>query len=290
MKKVVLGRTGIEVSGLGIGTGTALPSGHCAQASMGEDELAGLLVFAFDRGITLWDTAFQYGTYPHIKRALTQVRRSDVVITTKFATPDERDILKNFDITLRDLDTDYIDVCLLHGVRTESELKKRAGALEALVRLKEKGKVRAVGLSSHGLGALKAVAGMEGIEAVWARVNFAGLCMDEREPGLYESLASVPWLRRVARLLPNRMRSAVRPDPGSKPISADDRFEVEKILGEIHAGQKGVVGMKVLAEGRLGADAARAVEYVRDLPFVDSIIVGMTTKTEIEENCRLFER
>ncbi len=169
-------------------------------------------------------------------------------------------------------------------------MKKKAGALEALLGLKKKGKVRAVGLSSHGLGALKAVLGMQEIEVVWARVNFAGLCMDTKEPGLHESLASIPWLRKAAGLLPKKMRSAVRPDPGSQPISADDRKEVESTLEEIHARTKGVVGMKVLAEGRLGAVAGRAVEYARDLPFVDSIIVGMTNRTELENNCRLFER
>ena len=45
--------------------------------------------------------------------------------------------------------------------------------------------------------------------------------------------------------------------------------------------------MKVLAEGHLGYDAKKAVEYVRDLPFVDSFIIGMMNKKEIEENCRI---
>ena len=51
MKRVELGKTGIMVSRLGIGTGTGLPSGHCVQALMDKDELARLLLYALDRGI-----------------------------------------------------------------------------------------------------------------------------------------------------------------------------------------------------------------------------------------------
>lgn len=145
MRKVKLGKTGIEVSRLGIGTGTGLPSGHCAQALMDKNELSRLLLYALDCGINFWDTAFQYNTYPHIREALKQVSRKDVVLATKLTTADEKETIRDFNITLKDLSTDYIDVCLLHGVRTNTELQARYGALSAMVKLKEEGKVRAVG-------------------------------------------------------------------------------------------------------------------------------------------------
>ena len=44
--------------------------------------------------------------------------------------------------------------------------------------------------------------------------------------------------------------------------------------------------MKVLAEGQLKDDAQRSVRYVRDLPYVDSFIIGMLNKDEIVENCK----
>ncbi len=286
MERVRLGRTGIEVSKLGIGTGTAHPSGHCAQALMGREELARLLVYAFDNGIDFWDTAVQYETHSHIREALKQVKRSDVVIATKLITSHKKDTIRDFNISLKELNVDYVDVCLAHGVRTERELKKRFGALDTLLELKRQGKVRAVGLSSHGLSALKAVAKIDEIDLVWARINCAGLCMDTASLGIYDQLASVSWLKKSAKLLlPKRIISAVRSEPGSQRVSVNDRKEAEDTLGIIHAQSKGVVGMKVLAEGQLGNEARRAVEYVRELPFVDSFIVGMLNKDEIKENC-----
>ncbi|NOZ25970.1 MAG: aldo/keto reductase [Nitrospirae bacterium] len=287
MERVRLGNTDIEVSRLGIGTGTAHPSGHCAQALMSTGELAGLLLFAFDRGINFWDTAVQYGTHPHVREALRGVRRSDVVISTKLTTSGTKDTLREFNSALKELGVDYIDVCLLHAVRTEHELKTRAGALYTLLELKEQGRIRAVGMSSHGLGALKAVTAVSGIDAVWVRINLAGLNMDAGSLGIYDRLAALPWVRRAAASLPRRVQAALRPDPASLLVSEDDRREVEETVRRIHAMSKGVVGMKVIAEGQLRMQARKAVEYVRDLPFVDSLVIGMLTEREIEENCRI---
>lgn len=287
MKRVKLGRTGIEVSKLGMGTGTAHPSGHPAQALMDKEELAGLLVFAFERGINFWDTASQYGTYPHIKEALKQVKRSDVVIATKLITSNKKDTIRDFNASLKELNVDYLDVCLLHGVRTEHELKSRFNALDTLREFKKEGKVRAVGLSSHGLSALKVVSEIPEIDLLWVRINFSGLCMDSCRLGLYDQLASIPWVKKSAKLLlPKRIRSIVRTKSESQLIPMDDRKGVEDTLRMIHSQSKGVVGMKVLAEGQLRDDAQKAVRYVRELPFVDSFIIGMLNKDEIEENCK----
>ncbi len=287
MKKVELGKTGVEVSRLGIGTGTGLPSGHCAQALMGTNEFASLLLYSLDRGINHWDTAFQYNTYTHISEALKQVRRTDVVLTTKFSAAYEQEVIRDFHTTMKDLDTDYIDVCLLHGVRTDAELQTRSGALDAMVRLKQEGKVRAIGLSSHGQGALKSVLEIPELDLVWARINYAGLNMDSECLGMYDQMASVYWLKKCFKLLPERVKSLIRPKTRMQPIPEDARNEVEETLQKIHSQSKGIVGMTVLAEGMLRDDAEKAVKYVNSLPFVDSFIIGMLSKEEIDENCRI---
>jgi len=287
MKKVELGKTGIEVSRLGIGTGTGLPFGHCAQALMDTNELARLLLYSLDCGINHWDTAFQYNTYPHIKKALQQIKRTDVVLTTKFSAAHENETIRDFNITLKDLNIDYVDVCLLHGVRTNTELQMRSGALNAMVKLKKEGKVRAIGLSSHGLSALKSVLEMPELDLVWARINYAGLNMDSECLGMYDQMASVYWLKKCYKLLPERVKLLIRPKASSEPIPEDARNEVEKTLQKIHSQSKGIVGMKVLAEGMLRDDAEKAVKYVNSLPFVDSFIIGMLNKEEIDENCRI---
>lgn len=287
MKKVELAKTGIEVSRLGIGTGTGLPSGHCAQALMDTNELARLLLYSLDCGINHWDTAFQYNTYPHIKEALKQIRRTDVVLTTKFSAAHEKEIIRDFNITLKDLNVDYVDVCLLHGVRTNTELQMRSGALNAMVKLKKEGKVRAIGLSSHGQSALKSVLEIPELDLVWARINYAGLNMDSECLGMYDQMASVYWLKKCYKLLPERVKSIIRPKARLQPISEDARNAVEATLQKIHSQSKGIVGMKVLAEGMLRDDAEKAVKYVNSLPFVDSFIIGMLNKGEIDENCRI---
>ncbi len=288
MKKVELGKTGIEVSRLGIGTGTGLPSGRCAQALMETNELSRLLLYSLDCGINHWDTAFQYNTYPHIKKALQQISRSDVVLTTKFSAAHEKETIRDFSITLKDLNVDYIDVCLLHGVRTNTELKMRSGAVDAMVKLKKEGKVRAIGLSSHGQSALKSVLEIPELDLVWARINYAGLNMDSECLGMYDQMASVYWLKKCYKLLPERVKLLIRPKRAHlQPIPEDARNEVEETLQKIHSQSKGIVGMKVLAEGMLRDDAEKAVKYVDSLHFVDAFIIGMLNKEEIDENCRI---
>jgi predicted aldo/keto reductase-like oxidoreductase len=287
MQKIKLGKTNIEVSKLGIGTGTAHPSGRNTQALMDRKELADLLIYAFDQGINFWDTAITYETHLHLREALRHIRRSDVVITTKLNTTYKKETERDFEISLKELAVDYIDVCLVHGVRTESELKKRRGALDLMLELKEKGVIRAVGISSHGLSALRAVAKIPEIDVVWVRVNYARLCMDTHELGLYDRLASISWLKKVVKkIIPPRLISVVRPHPESTLISEHEQKEVEDILKVIHSQSKGIVGMKVLAEGRLRHEAQKAVKYVNSLPYIDSFIIGMLNKKEIEENCK----
>ncbi len=287
MKRVVLGKTGIKVSRLGIGTGTGLPSGHCAQALMDAKELAGLLLYSLDRGINHWDTAFQYNTYSHIKEALKQVKRTELVLTTKFSAAHEKETIRDFNTTLKDLNVDYVDVCLLHGVRTNTELQMRSGALNAMVKLKKEGKVRAIGLSSHGQSALKSVLEMPELDLVWARINYAGLNMDSECLGMYDQMASVYWLKKCVKLLPDRVLRLIRPKGNMQPISVDAQKEVTDTLKNIHSQSKGIVGMKVLAEGMLRDDAEKAIKYVNSLSFVDSFIIGMLNKEEINENCRI---
>jgi len=288
METVKLGRTGIQVSKLGIGTGTAHPSGHFAQSLMSERDLAELLLFAFHKGITFWDTAFQYRTYPHIRQALKHINRPDIILTTKVVTCNEKDTLHDFHISLQDLNVDYIDICLLHGVRTRGEFLKRSGAFDALLKLRQEGKIRAVGVSSHGLSALQSVLHIQEIDVVWARINYAGIYMDTRKLPLYDRLATVPCLKQCVKLLPGTIKKSISQAPEKQFLSKNERLLVKDTLTKIHAQSKGVVGMKVLVEGHLTKDLRKSIEYVKNLSFVDAFIMGMMNKKEIEENCNIM--
>jgi len=288
MENVKLGRTGIQVSQLGIGTGTAHPSGYFAQSLMGEKDLAELLVFAFHKGITFWDTAFQYRTYPHIRQALKHITRPDIILTTKVVTCNEKDTRRDFHISLQELDVEYIDICLLHGVRTEREFLRRSGAFGALLKLKQEGKVRAVGVSTHGLSALQSVLSIQEIDVVLARINYAGIYMDTGKLPLYDRLASVPCLKHCVKLLPATIKKGISQAPEKQILSEHERLLVEDTLTKIHAQSKGVVGMKVLVEGYLSNHLRKAIGYVKSLSFVDAFIIGMMNKKEIEMNCNIM--
>jgi len=284
-----LGRTGIQVSILGFGTGTAHPMGGCAQARMDKKELADLLLFAYEQGINFWDTAHQYGTYPHIREALRQVGRSGIILSTKLTTSGRKDTLRDFHYTLKALGIEYIDICLVHGVRTEGEFNRRYEALETMLELRDQGKIRAVGISSHGIGALKAVARTPEVELLWARINHAGLCMDTSRLCLYERLASLNLVRRFAKVvLPKRVISMARPRPESQRIEDHEYSTVIEILEEIHSRSKGIVGMKVLAEGRLCDQVRDAIGFVASRPFIDAMVIGMVSRDEVIANSRII--
>jgi predicted aldo/keto reductase-like oxidoreductase len=87
-------------------------------------------------------------------------------------------VTRDIERFLRELDTDVLDIVLLHYMTRPDWPRHHAGMMEALSRAKEQGKVRAVGVSCHGLGALRAAAQTDWVEVVLVRINLAGVNMD----------------------------------------------------------------------------------------------------------------
>src|SRR5690554_4799580 len=114
MQRAVLGATGIEVSKLCFGTGTSGWNGRSNQSALGVRGLADLLHYVYDLGVTFWDTADQYGTHAHVKEALKRIERSRVVIASKTCAEDAATAQSDIERFLREMDTDYIDIVLLH--------------------------------------------------------------------------------------------------------------------------------------------------------------------------------
>ena len=173
-----LGRTGVTVSRLGIGTGTNGWAKRSDQTALGVGGLADLLVEAHRLGVTFWDAADQYGSHPHVAAALQRVPRDEVVLTTKTTSKRERQVARDVDRYLKELDTDVLDLVLLHGLTDRSYPTKYAGPMAALTRAKEAGKVRAVGFSCHGLGALQSAVSDGWSDVVFVRINYGGARMD----------------------------------------------------------------------------------------------------------------
>src|SRR5262249_59633905 len=108
---------------------------------------------AVDLGMPLFDTAEVYGTEGIVGKALAAVPRDRVVIATKKLppSPDHPDpvaeLKQGLEQSLRRLRTDYVDIYFLHGVRSEQYRFAYDVLAPALSRLREQGKIRAVGIT-----------------------------------------------------------------------------------------------------------------------------------------------
>ncbi len=178
MEYVAFGNTGLTVSRLAIGTGTHGFGGRSEQSAIGVDALAPLLHVAYERGVTFWDAADGYGTHPHLSRAMRLVPRDKGVIATKPMSRSGPQVTRDVERFLRELRTDVLDIVLLHYLTQPDWERSHRGAMEALSRAKEQGKVRAVGVSCHDLGALRHAAGSDWVDVVLVRINSAGTNMD----------------------------------------------------------------------------------------------------------------
>ncbi len=176
---VTLGRTGIQVSRLAQGTGTnGFGKASNQTRKLGLTGFAELLRAGVDQGIRFWDLADQYGTHPHAKEALKTVARDKVVLLTKTHARTEKEMRADLDRFRSELGVDHLDVVLLHCMMSADWPKERAGAMAVLAEAKQKGIVRAHGVSCHDFGALKAAAASEWVEVDLARLNPAGIAMD----------------------------------------------------------------------------------------------------------------
>lgn len=175
---VTLGSTGIQTSRLAMGTGTNGWFHHSHQTSLGLKGLSELLLHGYDQGLRFIDAADQYGSHPHVAEALKHVPRDKVIVLTKTRARDAEGARKHLDRFRRELGTDYIDICLMHCV-TEGDWSERfKGVMDVLSEAKEKGTIRAHGISCHSIEALRAAAKSPWVEVDLARINPAGIRMD----------------------------------------------------------------------------------------------------------------
>jgi len=246
---VTLGRTGIQTTRLACGTGTIGYNHSSNQAKLGIQGLADLLWAGYDQGLRFIDCADSYGTHPHVAEALKRIPREKVTILTKSWKRDAKGVREDLDRFRKELGTDHLDIVLMHCL-TESDWPKRfQGAMDVLSEAREKGIIRAHGVSCHSIGALRAAAATPWVQVDLARLNPIGAHMDA-DP---ETVVSVLW----------QMRAAGKGIIGMKILGQGDmRRRVDEAL-------KYALSTKVLDAFTIGAESrAEQADLIRRISAV----------------------
>jgi aryl-alcohol dehydrogenase-like predicted oxidoreductase len=142
----VLGSTGVQVTILGLGgEGVLRTFGY-------EREAQAMVAAALEEGITYFESARAYsGSEAYLGKAL-KGRRQDIFLTSKSHGRSREEAEGHLALTLRNLQTDYLDLWQVHDVRTTHDLKALTGpggALEVFRWAKEEGYARFIGVTGH---------------------------------------------------------------------------------------------------------------------------------------------
>ena len=254
---VELGRSGIKVTRLAFGTGTF---GGRVQRELGQEQFTRLVRHAYDRGIRFFETADNYRGMPvMLGEALKGLPRDSYRLMTKIRLSDAGNFQAAFDRFRRELQTEYIDILLLHCVRRESWPEDFARLRDEMSEAKVKKVLLAHGASCHGLLPLRRFPGNQWLDVALLRVNHDGTRMDNLE--------------------------------GTEDGRGDVNEVVERIAA-VHRQGTGVIGMKIIGEGAFKSPEQRdaSIRFVAKLGTVDSITIGYKSPEEIDEAIERLNR
>jgi 1-deoxyxylulose-5-phosphate synthase len=245
--KVKLGKTGLMVPRLALGTGTHGGNQSSDFTRMGTESFLKLARHALEKGVSFYDAADLYGSHHNVKEIMKEVPREKAILLSKIWTrPDKW----NSDTPVKTLDrfrletgSDYFDIMLLHCMTNAKWQEEKKPYIEALSAAKQKGIIKTVGVSCHNFEALKLAVDDPWVEVILARINPEGLVMD----------ATVE--------------------------------EVMAVLKKAHDSGKGIIGMKIFGEGKMTDETRRekSLQYVMGSKNVDCMTIGMTTTEQIDE-------
>lgn len=175
---VVLGKTGIKTSRLAMGTGTNGTGHRSNQTSLGVKGLSDLLLNGYDHGVRLFDSADAYGSHPHVAEALKHVQRDKVTVLTKTWARDPKTARADLDRFRRELGVEQIDIVLMHCLTDGDWTERYRGVMDVFSDAKQKGIIRAHGVSCHSIEALRAAAKSPWVDVDLVRINPVGAHMD----------------------------------------------------------------------------------------------------------------
>jgi uncharacterized protein len=254
--KRILGRTGVEVPIIGFGTGSLFQRAHQKR----EDEAVQLLHRAIDLGITWIDTASVYWSEPIVGRML-KTRRKEVFVTSKIDERKYDDIMRKVEISLKRLQTDYIDLLHVHWLKPDEVdvLGEKGYSVETYYKLRDQKVVRFIGVSAHDYP-LPVTRFIERYDFDCVQVVLNAAQLGVVEPG---------W--RLATEIPPSFETITLPVAKKKNM--------------------GIIAMKTLGYGHLlgsspdKADAQTLMRYAWSLPIA-SAMIGMASLADVEQNAK----
>ncbi len=175
-----LGKSGLTCTLLGMGTGTKAWEGSSAQNRQGREGFVKTLVHAYERGLRYYDMADMYGAHDYVKAAMKQAKmpREKLMLLSKTVAKDAATAKADLERFRTELDTDYLDIVLLHCMQKGDWPETMKPCRDVLSEAKAKGTVRAVGVSCHSLDALEAAASSDWVDVMLSRINPFGVKMD----------------------------------------------------------------------------------------------------------------
>lgn len=290
------GQTGIEVSAIGVGC-WEIGGGY---GSIEEQEFSAAVHTALDLGITCFDTAEAYG-FGASERSLAKAlgdRRKDAVIVTKFGigykeAPNYRDssrerVMVSIEKSLKNLNTDYVDVYMVHWPDLNTPFEETMRALDDIV---QQGKARAIGISNFR---------REQIEASMTarRVDVAQYCWNMFDRRMDQEI--LPYCREHSMgvmaygslaygLLTGTFRADMTFDEGDWRARQGRMGGInlfQTMFGPAHFPNniKAVEELKGLAAGYDKSLPQFALRWTLSHPAVSTALVGCRKAAEVEDN------
>src|SRR5713101_1399448 len=244
--QVTLGRTGIKTSLLGMGTGSVGVNHSSNQVRLGNEKFCKLIRYAyFEKGITYFDTADQYGSHIYLRDALQGIPRDKLFIQTKTRATTAEMAKADVERLRQELGTPYLDTLLMHCMQTSTWPTDFRPVMDVLSDAKQKGHVKAIGVSCHGMDPLRAAVKSDWVEVDLARINPVGV----------------------------KARMDGSPD------------EVVPCLRAMHEQGKGILGMKILGEGTFKTEEQQlaSLRFVLGLGCVDAMVIGFESQQQIDQ-------
>jgi 1-deoxyxylulose-5-phosphate synthase len=252
---VTLGKTGIRTTRLAQGTGFNGFNRSSAQTRAGKEAFDRLVRHSIDEGVRFMDMADLYGSHPFVKDVLKGMPRDKFTLMSKIWPRKEEWVTpsggakEELDRFRKELNTDTVDIVLIHCMSDAKWADQYARIRDDLSELKQKGVVRAVGVSCHDFGALKVAAENPWVDVVLARINYKG---------------------------------------GKDYFCDASAGEVADVLKTARRNGKAVLGMKIFGAGKLVSPEEKdaSLKYVLTNGLVDAITVGTLTPGEVDDTLK----